>query len=314
MTDNADTWWTRPPRRILAVLGPTASGKTGIALDLAERIDAEIINCDALQIYRGLDIGTAKPTGEERARVPHHLYDILDPQERFSAGQYARRAAAVLRDVLRRRHAILVGGTGLYFRALTQGMAEIPAIPDAVRDPIRRDLAESGPEALHARLQAVDPPAAENLHPTDSQRIARALEVVEATGKSQLEWIAEQKKPELPGPLHAFALTLDREVLYDRIRLRTRAMFRAGWEGEVRALLGRGVDPGVPGFQAIGYREIVEAVQGRATSAEALDRILVQTRRYAKRQMTWFRREHGVHWLSADDPSRAVDIVLRSIS
>ena len=273
-----------------------------------------MINCDALQIYRGLEIGTAKPTARERARVPHHLYDFLDPHERFSAGRYARRAIQTLEEVLQRRHAILVGGTGLYFRALTRGIAEIPDIPGDVRNAIRQQLEQQGPRALHARLSRVDPRSAEDLHPADSQRVARALEIFEGTGRSQKDWIADQSSPRLPGPVHGFTLTLDRDLLYDRIRLRTQAMFRAGWEAEVRALLDQGVDPGAPGFQAIGYREIVDVVQGRATSAEALDRILIQTRRYAKRQMTWFRKEHGVHWLPADDPGRAVDTVLQSVS
>lgn len=281
---------------------------------MAERIGAEIVNCDALQIYRRLDIGTAKPTQEERSRIPHHLYDFLEPGDRFSAGRYARRAQAVLEQILVHRHAVVVGGTGLYFRALTRGIADIPEIPEAVRIGIRRRLEESGAMVLHAELQQVDPKSAEKLHVADGQRIARALEVIEATGRSQWDWIAEQAEPQLPGPVHAFALTLDRDLLYDRIRLRTQAMFRAGWEAEVRALLDGGLDPGAPGFQAIGYREIVDAVQGRATSAEALDRILIQTRRYAKRQMTWFRKEHGVQWLPADDPGRAVDTVLRSVS
>ena len=314
LTDTKGTWWTRPPRRILAILGPTATGKSSIALELAERVDAEIVNCDALQIYRRLDIGTAKPTAAERARVPHHLYDFVEPDQTYSAGRYARRAQEVLDEILGRRHAILVGGTGLYFRALTRGIAEIPEIPSEVRERIRGQLSRDGSAAVHARLAELDPVMADGLHPADSQRVARALEIYEGTGRSQREWIEEQTTPSLPGPVHGFALTLDRDLLYDRIRLRTQAMFRSGWEAEVRALLEQGVDPGAPGFQAIGYREIVDVVQGRATSAEALDRILIQTRRYAKRQMTWFRKEHGVHWLPADDPGRAVDTVLQSVS
>ncbi len=286
--------------RVIAIVGPTAAGKSALALALAEALGGEIVNADALQVYRGFDIGTAKPSLEERRRVPHHLVDILDPQERYSAGEFARRARSVLREIAGRgRPAILVGGSGLYLRALWSGIAPLPPADAAVRSRLRERLAVEGLASLYAELARLDPQTAARLGAGDTQRILRALEVAIATGESLTTWIARHPFGTEKISMRKVGLTLPRSVLYDAIADRVRSMMSAGWLDEVRELLARGIDRASPAFQAIGYRQWVEYLDGARSREESLQRVVTLTRRFAKRQETWFRREEGIDWWDA---------------
>ncbi len=285
---------------VIAIVGPTASGKSALAIALAERLNGEIVNADALQVYRGFDIGTAKPSAEERRRVPHHLVDILDPGERYSAGEFARRARAVLAEIAARgRAAILVGGSGLYLRALWSGIAPLPPVDTQVRGRLLDRLESEGLAALFADLARRDPLTAARLGEGDTQRILRALEVAIATGETLTSWIARQPFGAEPVAMRKVGLTLPRGLLYDAIAARVQTMIAAGWLDEVRALLAGGIDRGSPAFQAIGYRQWVEFLDGGKGFEESVQKVVTLTRRFAKRQETWFRREEGVEWWDA---------------
>ena len=287
----------------VAILGPTAVGKSDFGLKIAERFDGEIVSADALQIYRGFDIGTAKPTVEERHRVPHHLVDILDPQEPFSAGEFARLATGLIQGIeARGRVALVLGGSGLYLRALLDGISPIPAVQPEVREELQYRLDREGLEPIRRELEALDPITAARLGRGDTQRTTRALEVVLSTGRPLSAWLADD--PSGSGPIEALriGLTLPRAVLYDRISVRVRRMIRAGWVDEVEGLLRRGLSPELPAFQAIGYRQLAAHVRGDISLEEALASTVRATCRYAKRQLTWFRREEGVTWFSVEDP------------
>jgi len=287
----------------VAILGPTAVGKSDFGLKIAERFDGEIVSADALQIYRGFDIGTAKPTVEERHRVPHHLVDILDPQEPFSAGEFARLATGLIQGIeARGRVALVLGGSGLYLRALLDGISPIPAVQPEVREELQYRLDREGLEPIRRELETLDPITAARLGRGDTQRTTRALEVVLSTGRPLSAWLADD--PSGSGPIEALriGLTLPRAVLYDRISVRVRRMIRAGWVDEVEGLLRRGLSPELPAFQAIGYRQLAAHVRGDISLEEALASTVRATCRYAKRQLTWFRREEGVTWFSVEDP------------
>ncbi len=295
---------------VVAIMGATATGKSRLAMRLAEELDGEIVNADALQIYRGLDIGTAKPESSMLRRVPHHLVDILQPEEAFSAGEFVRRATSAIEDIQRRgRLAILVGGTGLYFRALLDGLSPLPEIDAMVRQEVRAMPVEVALE----RLRELDLDSAERLAPADRQRIQRALEVVLSSGRPISEW--QRLKPSADGiwPARRIGLTMQRGLLYDRIADRVQGMVADGWVSEVQGLLERGVAPTVPAFQAIGYRQLVRHVLGEWSLEAALDDTIRATRRYAKRQVTWFRKERAIRWLPALDTERAIPTLLREL-
>jgi tRNA dimethylallyltransferase len=281
----------------VALVGPTAAGKSALAMHWAAEAPIEIVNADALQAYRRLEIGTGKPSLAERQRVPHHLVDVLDPTEAYSAGEFARRAEEACREIRQRgRLPLVVGGSGLYFRALRDGLSVVPAVDPAVR----RAIEASGETAkLYAELERLDPEGAVRLSPADRHRIVRALEVVHATGRSLSEWW-RQARP-APKRALAFGLTLPRALLYDRIARRVAAMAAAGWQEEVSTLLSEGVSFEAPAFQAIGYRQWVKTlVEGRDRDA-TIQEIVLETRRYAKRQETWFRKERGITWLDSTE-------------
>jgi tRNA dimethylallyltransferase len=289
------------------VTGPTATGKSALALGLADSLPAEIVNADALQVYRGLDIGTAKPSRADRARVPHHLIDVLEPEAPFSAGEFRRRALPLL-DAIRGRGrlALVVGGSGLYLRALTDGLSPIPKVPDAVRGEVRAEIEAGGLEAVRQRLHSLDPETAGGIGPDDAQRIARALEVRLATGRGLASWWRE---PRLEGPVRVLArlgLTVPRSLLYDRISRRIQRMVEAGWVDEVEDLLAGGCPPTAPAFQAIGYRQVVRHIRGEWTLDQALEDTARETRRFAKRQMTWFRRQRDIVWIEAASLAQAI--------
>ncbi len=299
-------------RPLIAVLGPTATGKTALGMRLAGELDGEIINADALQVYRRLEIGTDKPSLEMRRAVPHHLVDILDPEEPYSAGEFARRARLLIDDIQNRgRTPILVGGSGLYLRALLEGLSPIPQSDPEVRAALERRCAQDGLAALYEELQTVDPETARRLAPRDRQRILRALEVAQSSGRKLSSWIRQRPLGGKPLAAVKLGLTLPRSILYDRISARVSDMLERGWVEEVKTLLKTGVDPDVPAFQAIGYRQIVRHVQGDWSLRAAMEDTIRATRRYAKRQTTWFRKEPDVRWISASDPEPGMEAWLR---
>jgi len=302
-------------RGAVLIIGPTAVGKSEAAMALAERHAVEIVNADALQVYRGLDIGTAKPSRADRDRVPHHLIDILDPSEPFSAGEFRRRAVQVLEDIQQRgRIPVVVGGSGLYLRALTVGLSPIPPVPQQIRTEVKDRWRREGLTATRERLARLDPATAERIPAEDSQRTLRALEVVLATGRGLVAWWRESAPASGVEVAAKIGLTLPRALLYDRISQRVETMAEVGWVREVRELLARGCSPSWPAFQAIGYRQIVLHITGEWSLEEALADTVQQTRRFAKRQLTWFRREPDVHWIEASPSGRMSSRVLDAMS
>jgi tRNA dimethylallyltransferase len=277
----------------ILIAGPTASGKSALALELAQTHDAMIINADSMQVYRDLRIITARPTPEEEARVPHRLYGHVDAAVNFSAGHWLTDAAVALAEArAQNRLPIFVGGSGLYFKALTRGLSAVPPIPAEIRESVRARLQRNGVEALHAELARRDPTSAERLKPRDRTRIARALEVVEATGRSLTDWHRDGLPPLLPpGEFSALFLAPERDQLYARIDARFDAMLKAGALEEVAALAARQLDPLLPAMKAHGVPALVRHIRGEITleAAAAIGR--GDTRHYAKRQFTWFRHQ-----------------------
>ena len=293
---------TRP--RAIAIMGPTASGKTAFALECAERFDGEIVSVDSALVYRGLDIGAAKPTARERAEVSHHLIDVREPWQPYSAAEFATDARHAIGDILARgRMPILAGGTGLYFRALLHGLAPMPEADTALRSAIETEAREQGWPALHAELARVDPVAAARIHATDPQRIQRALEVYRASGRPISEWQAQAARNRLPVRVLKLVLAPpDRAILHARIEQRFDAMLDAGFLDEVRAL--RALPPlqavdrplDLPAIRAVGYRQAWEYLDGTVDAATFRDRAIFATRQLAKRQLTWLRGELDARW------------------
>jgi tRNA dimethylallyltransferase len=275
------------------IAGPTASGKSALALSLAERTGGIIINADSMQVYRDLRIITARPTPDEEARVPHRLYGHVDASVNCSAGMWVGDAAKALEEArAQNRLPIFAGGSGLYFKALTRGLSAVPPIPSEVRDAVRARLERDGPEALHAVLAQRDPVTAERLKPRDRARIARALEVVEATGRSLTDWHRDGLPPLLPpGRVRAVFLAPDREALYARIDARFGTMLAAGALEEVAALTERRLDPLLPAMKAHGVPALMRHLRGEMSLEQAAEIGRADTRHYAKRQFTWFRHQ-----------------------
>jgi tRNA dimethylallyltransferase len=275
------------------IAGPTASGKSALALELAQATGGVIINTDSMQVYRDLRVITARPTPEEEAVVPHRLYGHIDAAVNFSAGSWLADVALVLAEArAQRRLAIFVGGSGLYFKALTRGLSAVPPLPVAIREEVRARLERDGVEALHAELAQRDPVSAERLNPRDRTRVARALEVVEATGRSLTDWHRDGLPPLLPqGQFRALFLSPDREQLYARIDSRFEAMLLSGALEEVAALAARRLDPLLPAMKAHGVPALIRHLEGEITRDEAAEIGRADTRHYAKRQFTWFRHQ-----------------------
>jgi tRNA dimethylallyltransferase len=300
---------------VIFLMGPTASGKSALAMAIAARVPVEIVSVDSAQVYRGMDIGTAKPSATDRAAVPHHLIDICDPAERYSAGRFAEDARRLIAAIHGRgRLPLLVGGTGLYFRALQRGLARLPAANPAVRARIEAEAAADGWAALHRRLRAVDPGAAARIHPTDPQRIGRALEVYELTGRSLTAHLADARATPLAGRVHKFVIDYpDRARLHAAIRDRFLAMLAAGLVDEARALRSRGdLTPAHPSMRLVGYRQCWEMFERRIRPEALAEKGVAATRQLARRQLTWLRAEPGAVWLVAGDP-RNVDKILKSL-
>lgn len=282
--------------RVAILLGPTGVGKTGVALKLAPRLGAQIINADSLQVYREVDIGTAKPTPAEQALVPHHLLDVVPPDEPYDAARYCREGRAVLSRLHREGISpLVVGGTGFYIKALLHGLFADGVATRSPRERLRLELDALGLEPLFARLGSLDPATAQRLHPHDAYRILRALEVIEASGSPLSRLQAAHRFQDSPFLTLKLGLFLPREELYQHIDLRVEAMLARGWLTEVRNLLGR-YPPEVKPLKALGYRHLIAFLEGRWSWEETLEYLKRDTRRYAKRQLTWFRADPQVRW------------------
>lgn len=287
---------------IICIAGPTASGKTALAATLAKELNGEVVSCDSMQVYKRMDIGTAKPTLEEMQGIPHHMIDVAEPWEDFSVSRYCEMAAPVVDDILSRgKTAVIAGGTGLYMDALIRGNAFAPFPATGVRERLEAQADAEGMEAMLSRLRAVDPDAARRLHLSDRKRILRALEVYLETGETITEH--NRKTQAVPPRYSPLWLGLDfarRGELYRRIDLRVGLMLEQGLVEEIRGLLADGIPEKATAMQAIGYKEFVDALDGRCTIEEAADQVRQSSRRYAKRQLTWFRRNKAIHWLIRD--------------
>jgi tRNA dimethylallyltransferase len=286
---------------LVTIVGPTCVGKTGTAITLAEPLGAEIISADAMQVYSHMDIGTAKPTKEERARVQHHLIDVVEPDEPFSAARFKTVAEAVIRHLHQKGCPVLViGGTGLYIKALTRGLFEAREKNKASRKRLQAEAETIGLGALHERLQRVDPAAAASIHPNDTYRIIRALEIFEVTGKSLSEHHRAHGFSDCPYRVLKLGLFMDRETLYDRINRRVEQMLSLGLLEEVKGLLDRGYGPHLKSMRSIGYRHMADYLRGDVTWDETVRLFKRDTRRYAKRQLTWFRADPDIEWFKPD--------------
>lgn len=285
----ADSWF---------LTGPTAAGKTALGLELAERLNAEILSLDSMAVYRGLDIGTAKPTPVERRRVPHWLIDLVEPEEEFSVAQYVAAAEAAAAEVRSRgRDVLFVGGTPLYLKALLRGIFEGPPADWEFRRRMAEAAERHGQAWLHERLATVDPVAAGRLHPRDVRRVVRALEVFEATGRPISDWQRQFERAQPAAACRVFVLDWPRDELYARIEQRVDAMFRLGMVAEVSRLLAQGRHFGRTARQALGYREVLEHAGGERDLNETIELVKTRTRQFAKRQLTWFRSLSECRWL-----------------
>jgi tRNA dimethylallyltransferase len=285
---------------LVVVLGPTASGKTTLAIHLAERFSGEIVSCDSVAVYRYFEIGTAKPSRDERTRIPHHLIDVAEPGETFTAGKYGRRARAALNEIRRNGHLpIVVGGSGLYLRALLQGLFPGPQRSDELRERLRARAAQRGSEYLHRILRQLDPTAATNIHTNDTPKVVRAIEVcLTARGPMSEVWRERGRDPLVGYRIVRVGLSPPREQLYERINRRAAKMFDEGLVEETRSLLERyGSSRNITPIYSLGYKQAIEHLRGELTLDQAIATAQQGHRNYAKRQMTWFRREPDVLWL-----------------
>lgn len=284
---------------VIAIMGPTASGKTGLALDIAAKVDSEVISVDSALVYKGMDIGTAKPSQDEQAGVVHHLIDIIDPAESYSVSQFVNDTNALIGDILSRgKVPILAGGTMMYFNALINGISPLPKSDEKVRDEITQQAQRLGWSKLHDELRGVDPISGERIHPNDPQRITRALEVYRSTGKTLTHW-QQQEGERCPYNIAQFAIApADRTVLHERIATRFDMMLEAGFEQEVLKLYERSdLHEDLPSIRSVGYRQMWQYLDGQLSYAEMRERGIIATRQLAKRQLTWLRGWEQVTWL-----------------
>lgn len=288
--------------KMIIIVGPTASGKTALSVALAQALNGEIISADSMQIYRGMDIGTAKVTQEEMAGVPHHMVDVAEPWESYSAARFVSEADPIVQDILARgKTVILAGGTGLWVDALVAGREFAPYPETGRRQALEREAEEKGMEFMLEKLRLVDEESAQKLHLKDKKRIIRALEAYEETGKTISQHNRETKAlPDKYRPLWIGLDFTDRQELYDRINLRVDKMLGQGLMEEIERLLQKGVPPDATALQAIGYKEFFPALRGEGSLAEAAEKCKQESRRYAKRQLTWFRRNENIHWIRRD--------------
>ena len=290
---------------IVVIAGPTATGKTRLAVDLALQLGGEIVNADSMQVFRGMDVGTAKPTEEEKQGIPHHMIDVADPDETFNAAVYRREAVPVIERISRAGSpCYVVGGSGLYIRALLGGLFDCPEGSDAVRRKLRIHWEEEGPRALHERLRSLDPDAAEAIHPHDRVRVLRALEVMELTGRRFSSVARDHGFREQVFRALKICLYMERERLYERINQRAHVMIRNGLVEETRDLLEKGYSPELKPLQSIGYRHAVAFLSGDWDLETLIERLQADTRKYAKRQLTWFRGDPEYRWRTPEEGDR----------
>ncbi len=296
-------------------MGPTASGKTDLAIRLRQQLPVELISVDSALIYKGMDIGTAKPDATELAQAPHRLIDIRDPAQSYSAADFRADALKEMADIVAAgRIPLLVGGTMLYYKALLEGLSPLPAADPAIRAGIELEAAEKGWQALHDELKRIDPVSGARIHPNDPQRLSRALEVFRISGKTLTE-LTKTQGESLPYRVHQFAITpMDRAILHRRIEQRFDKMIEAGFEQEVRALYERGdLHPDLPSIRCVGYRQMWEYLDGQCSLDEAVFRGICATRQLAKRQITWLRSWNELTWLDSGDVDKALQTVTNSV-
>ena len=295
---------------LICIVGPTAVGKTEIAIQLAQHLNAEIVSLDSRQIYREMDIGTAKPTLDQRGAVPHHLIDCVDVDQPFSVAEYQRLADTAIEDIRERgKRPMAVGGAGLYFRGLIDGLFEGPGADAEIRAKLQREADEHGNVALHERLHRCDPEAANRIHPNNLVRVIRALEVYELIGKPISALQQQWKTNEPRYPFRAFGLNMPREVLYRRIEDRVDRMIEIGLIEEVKGLLDQGYPRDCVAMQSFGYKELIDHLDGKRTLDEAIALLKQNTRRFAKRQLTWFRNDPRIEWIDTSQFSSIDGIV-----
>ena len=302
------------PAQVIFIMGPTASGKTSLALELAQQVDCEIISVDSALIYKDMDIGTAKPTKAELAAVPHHLIDIIDPSMTYSVSEFRADAERLITQIIARgKLPVLVGGTMMYYNALIKGLSTLPASNSCIRADIEEQASEKGWAAMHVQLAQVDPICAERIHPNDPQRITRALEVYQISGRPMSALQAQSSGP-IPYSVAQFAIApQERSVLHERIALRFRQMLEQNFEAEVQALMDRGdLIEDLPSIRCVGYRQMWQYLSGQMSRVEMAERGVIATRQLAKRQITWLRGWDDVHWLDTFAQDN-IDIILKLI-
>ena len=297
--------------KLLCLLGPTATGKTAVAIELVERLNGEIVSVDSRQIYRQMDIGTAKPTLREQQTARHHLIDCVDITHPFTVADYQTLADDAIADIQSRgKQVILVGGAGLYFRAIVDGLFEGPGADTALRKRFEQEVEQHGVNMLHNRLRTCDPISADRIHPNNVVRVIRALEIYELTGiplsEHQQQWEPENQRY----PFIAFGLTMPREILYRRIEHRVDRMLSNGLLAEVEALLAAGYSPDTFALQSFGYKELIAYLNGHCTYVEAVEQLKRNTRRFAKRQLTWFRKDKRISWIDRESTSDVVAYIM----
>jgi tRNA dimethylallyltransferase len=293
--------------KIIIITGPTATGKSGLAVKLALELDGEIVNCDSMQVYRGMDIGTAKPDIKEMMGIPHYLLDIVNPDEEFNASLYRKYAVPVLKEILsRKRVCLVVGGTGLYIKSLLGGLFECPQSDPTIRARLLDEYDMRGKDVLYERLKKFDPVSASTIHPNDRVRITRAIEVYELTGMPFSKMVSGHLFGESEFLPFKICLFHEREILYERINMRSIKMFESGLVEETERLLNKGYSPELKPLKSIGYRHTIEYLNGRVGYDESVELLKQDTRRYAKRQLTWFRADPEMQWFS---PDNTIDII-----
>ena len=300
--------------KIICIAGPTASGKTALAVALAHKVNGEVVSCDSMQIYKKMNIGTAKPTEAEMEGIPHHMLSVAEPEEDFSVSRYCEMATPIVEDILSRgKTAIIAGGTGLYMDALIRGNAFAPYPSTGRREELEQLAAQEGIDTVLCKLKEVDPESAARLHPSDQKRIIRAMEVYLETGETITEH--NRKTQEIPPRFSPVWFALEdenRQDLYDRIDRRVLQMLEEGLIAEIQALLASGVPEKATSMQAIGYKEFVDFLAGRCSLEDAAALVQQASRRYAKRQLTWFRRNQNIHWLRRASGEGTAEILLKA--
>jgi len=292
------------------IAGPTASGKSSLAVELAGHFQGEIINADSVQVYRGMDVGSAKPSMRERKGIPHHLLDVADPDEDFNAAIYCSLAQPVLDGVEKKKNlCLVVGGTGLYIKALLGGLLECPPGDSALREELCRVDEESAPGFLYEKLKIMDPEAALKIHPNDSVRIIRAIEVMQLTNERLSLLMRKHDFKERAFHTLKIGLQVDREQLYDRINQRSLNMIEKGLVEETESLLQKGYSPDLKAMKSIGYRHVIQFLKGDCDMGEAIRQLQTDTRRYAKRQLTWFRADQEMIWINPEDKNNIIGMI-----